>query len=169
VLAKTRQTEEFWQAFAGHSGQPGADYVVCAFGDNPDMANELADLVISGVKRATASLVRDYSSPDKPLPRVGDFVVVIDGAGNPRCIFRTTEIEIKPLIAADERFAWDEGEGDRTPWIGGWLAIDATSRDRRRETASRCTMRSKPSLSGSRSYGRHRLGEPGSGPQVALK
>jgi uncharacterized protein YhfF len=120
VLAKTRQTEEFWQAFAGHSGQPGADYVVCAFGDNPDMANELADLVISGVKRATASLVRDYSSPDKPLPRVGDFVVVIDGAGNPRCIFRTTEIEIKPLIAADERFAWDEGEGDRT--LDWWLA-----------------------------------------------
>jgi len=119
-LLKTRQTEEFWQAFTRHASLAGADYVVVAPGDNPDMATELAALVVSGVKRATASLVRDFSSPDNPLPRVGDFVVIVDGIGNPQCIYRTTEIEIKPLIAADERFAWDEGEGDRT--LDWWLA-----------------------------------------------
>jgi uncharacterized protein YhfF len=114
VLSKTSETEEFWQAFAKHSGQADADYVVVAFGDTAEMATELAALVLSGIKRATASLVRDFSSPDNPLPRVGDFVVIVDGTGSPQCIYRTTEIEIKPLIAADERFAWDEGEGDRT-------------------------------------------------------
>src|SRR5262249_51898190 len=120
MFSKTKQTEEFWQAYVRHACHAGADYVVVGFGDNPDMATELAALVVSGVKRATAALVRDFSSPDSPLPKVGDYVVVVDGTGNPRCIYRTTEIEIKPLIAADERFAWDEGEGDRT--LDWWLA-----------------------------------------------
>lgn len=120
MFSKTKQTEEFWQAYARHAPLTGADYEVVSFGDNPDMATELAALVVSGVKRATASLVRDFSSPDNPLPKVGDFVVIIDGAGNPQCIYRTTEIKIKPLSAADERFAWDEGEGDCT--LDWWLA-----------------------------------------------
>jgi uncharacterized protein YhfF len=120
MWSKTEQTEKFWQAYVQHAGHVGVDYVVVAFGDNPDMATELAALVVNGIKRATASLVRDFSLPDNPLPKVGDFVVIIDGTGTPQCIYRTTEIEIKPLIAADERFAWDEGEGDRT--LDYWLA-----------------------------------------------
>ena len=154
MLPKTKQTEEFFQAFAKYSGNAKASYVVGAFGDNPDLIAELTALVLSGVKRATASLVRDYSSPDNPLPKVGDFVVCVDGAGNPQCIFRTTEVEIKPLIAVDERFAWDEGEGDRTR-TRGWLTIGDTSNDRQRGTASRCTTRLKPFLSGSRLFGHH--------------
>jgi uncharacterized protein YhfF len=76
--------------------------------------------VVAGTKRAAASLMRDYADGRLPLPAVGDFVVVVDGAGAPRCIWRTTEIEIKPLDTVDARFAWDEGEGDRT--IDWWLA-----------------------------------------------
>jgi uncharacterized protein YhfF len=114
MVGKTNQTEEFWRAFAEYSRRVDSDYVVVAFGDHPHMATELAALVVSGTKRATASLVSDFSSSDNPLPKIGDFVVVVDGNGNPECIYRTTEIEIKPLISVDERFAWDEGEGDRT-------------------------------------------------------
>ena len=89
MFSKTKQTEEFWQAYARHADRADADYVVVAFGDNPEMATELAALVVSGVKRATASLMREFSSPDNPLPEVGDFVVIVDGTGNPQCIYRT--------------------------------------------------------------------------------
>jgi len=44
-------------------------------------------------------------------PRPGDFVMMLDGEGRPRFIWRTTEIKIKPLSEVDEAFAWDEGEG----------------------------------------------------------
>ena len=64
-----------------------------------------AILVASGTKRAAASLVSDFSSYDSPPPKIGDFVVVVDGSGSPECIYRTTEIEIKPLISVDECFA----------------------------------------------------------------
>ncbi len=30
------------------------------------------------------------------------------------CIWRTTEIVVKPIDNVDNAFAWDEGEGDRT-------------------------------------------------------
>jgi len=84
------------------------------------MATELADLVIAGIKRATASLVRDYGEGREPMPKPGDFVMMLDGEGQPRFIWRTTEIKIKPLPEVDEAFAWDEGEGDRTrDW---WVA-----------------------------------------------
>jgi uncharacterized protein YhfF len=119
MATKTPATDAFWQAYARHAGD-AADYQVVAFGDGAAMATELAALVVAGVKRATASLARDYADGRAPLPAVGDRVVVVDGAGAPRCIWRTTEITIKPLDAVDERFAWDEGEGARTrAW---WLA-----------------------------------------------
>ena len=46
--------------------------------------------------------------------------MVVDSAGVPRCIWRTTDAQVKPLIEVDDAFAWDEGEGDRTrdTWLG---------------------------------------------------
>jgi uncharacterized protein YhfF len=84
------------------------------------MATGLADLVVAGIKRATASLARDYGEGREAIPRPGDFVMMRDGKGRPRFIWRTTEVTIKPLSQVDDAFAWDEGEGDRTRnW---WLA-----------------------------------------------
>jgi uncharacterized protein YhfF len=118
--SKSDRTEAFWRSFIDSRGPREGDYVVVAFGDSPCMATELASLAVSGRKRATCSLARDYAAAPETFPKVGDFVVVVDGNGTPQCIWRTTEIEIKPLIAVDEQFAWDEGEGDRSR--EGWLA-----------------------------------------------
>jgi len=108
------------KAFRRYAGLDHDNYVVGSLGDSPKMATELADLVIAGIKRATASLIRDYSEGREPIPRPGDFVMMLDGERRPRFIWRTTEITIKPLSEVDAAFAWDEGEGDRTrDW---WLA-----------------------------------------------
>ncbi len=40
--------------------------------------------------------------------------------GTAKCIWRTTEVVVKPLVAVDNTFAWDEGEGDRTR--DSWLS-----------------------------------------------
>jgi uncharacterized protein YhfF len=45
------------------------------------MAAELVDLVIAGIKRATASLARGYGEGREPVPKRGDFVIVLDGEG----------------------------------------------------------------------------------------
>jgi uncharacterized protein YhfF len=75
-------------------------------------------LVIAGIKTATASLARDYDEGREPTPK--DFVMMLDGEGRPRFIWRTSEVIIKPLSQIDKAFAWDEGEGDLTrDW---WIA-----------------------------------------------
>lgn len=118
---KSAQTDAFWREYAETHNRASSAYTVVSFGDNPEMATRLADLVIKRQKRATASLVIDYSEDTEPLPQEGDHVVVVNGQGQPKLIWRTTEIIIKPLVEVDDKFAWDEGEGDRTRdwWIEG--------------------------------------------------
>ncbi len=118
-LAKTAVTDRYWQGFKAAAGIGHDRYDVVAFGDSAAMADELADLVLRGPKRATAGLLRDFTRGGEAMPDVGEHVVVIDGKGAPRCIWRTTEVTVKPLIEVDDAFAWDEGEGDRTR--AGWL------------------------------------------------
>ena len=113
-MPRSPETDAFWQAFRQYAGLDRDHYVVGSFGDSPEMATELADLVVAGIKRATASLARDYGEGREPTPKPGDFVMMLDGEGRPRLVWRTTEVTIKPLSQVDETFAWDEGEGSRT-------------------------------------------------------
>lgn len=89
------------------------------FGDTPDMASELAELVVSGPKRATVGWIAEAEFDGDKLSEIGDLSIVLDGAGQPRCAIRVTETRRGPLLSADEAFAWDEGEGDRS--LAWWL------------------------------------------------
>jgi len=94
---RSADTDAFWQAFRRYAGLDHDNYVAGSFGDSPEMATELAGLVIAGIKRATASLVHDYGAGREPIPKPGDFVIMLDGEGHPRFIWRTTEVTIKRL------------------------------------------------------------------------
>jgi uncharacterized protein YhfF len=89
-------------------------YNAWGFGDSPSMADQLGQLVLDGIKTATASLVKGYEAEDQPIPPVGDVNIILNGAELPICITETTEITIKPFNQVDEQFAYDEGEDDRT-------------------------------------------------------
>ena len=119
-LGKTAATDDYWAGFVAAKGAIDRDYTVVAFGDGSEPWDELVELVLRGTKRATASLARDYAPGGEAMPQVADLVVVVDSRGTPRCIWRTTEIVVKPLIDVDDAFAWDEGEGDRTR--DSWLS-----------------------------------------------
>jgi len=110
-----RAVEEMWSSFATATGADGS-HTAWAFGDesDPDMATRLGKLVVDGPKRATAGLLADYEEGGEPIPSVGEYSVILDGAGEPLCIIETIEVEVRRFGDVDERFAWDEGEGDRT-------------------------------------------------------
>jgi uncharacterized protein YhfF len=84
------------------------------FGDSSDLADELATQVVVGEKHATTTLLRDFTELGKPMPKPGDFSVVIDGKNSPRCIVQTLHVDVKALRDVDESFARDEGGGDRS-------------------------------------------------------
>ncbi|MFW6337436.1 MAG: ASCH domain-containing protein [Alkalispirochaetaceae bacterium] len=92
----------------------GEPFTVWAFGNSPELADELLHLVLVGTKSATCGSVAAYELEEEPLPRVGDLSVVTDSRGVPRAIIRTTEAVVKRFGEVDEQFAHDEGEGDRS-------------------------------------------------------
>ena len=127
--SRSALTDEFWRGYREAAGLAHDDYDVVAFGEGAGMATELAELTVAGIKRATAGLVRQFGPGGEPPPVVGGFVVLLDGAGRPRAIWRTTELRIGPLNSVDERFARDEGEGERTrEW---WLSAHRRFFERR--------------------------------------
>ena len=86
-----------------------------AFGDGPELADELLDLVMKGIKTATCS------TEDEPnTSTVGEQWVVRDGRGTPRCVIETTEVSYRRFPDVDAAFAFEEGEGDRS--LGHWRA-----------------------------------------------
>lgn len=109
------EIEAFWQAFcARHGVEPTARHDAFAFGDTPDLQDELLDLVLHGPKRATAGLLLEHERDRAPLPEVGGYGIVLDGSGRPRCVIRTTWVDMRPFREVDAAFAWDEGEDDRS-------------------------------------------------------
>lgn len=92
-----------------------------AFGDNPEMADELAELVVRGEKTATAGALADYEAADEPVPQRGDLYIVLDGSGEPRALIRTTESRVVPFNEVDADHAAAEGEGDGS--LESWRAV----------------------------------------------
>ena len=60
MLPRSAETDTRWEAFRRYTRLDHNDHSVGWYGDSPEMATELADLVVAGIKRATASLARDY-------------------------------------------------------------------------------------------------------------
>ena len=96
-----------------------------AFGDGPELADELLDLVIKGVKTATCST---EDEPNTSTP--GERWIVLDGRGQARCVIETTEVTYRRYNEVDAAFAYDEGEGDRS--LAYWrprIAIISVARE----------------------------------------
>ena len=83
-----------------------------AFGGGGALADELAELVLSGKKRATASLAIEFTSLNEPLPEAGSVSIVLRGDLKPVAIIERTAIKTVPFELVDEAFAATEGEGD---------------------------------------------------------
>jgi uncharacterized protein YhfF len=80
-----------------------------AFGDGPELADELLGLVIRGIKTATCST---EDEPNTSTP--GERWIVLDGRGAPRCVIESTEVSYRRFDEVDANFAFEEGEGDRS-------------------------------------------------------
>lgn len=101
--------EELWNEYARKAGIEHTDYEAWAFGD---AADELAELVVSGRKTATASAFPLYELEQEPLPREGEYSVILDSREQAVCVIRTERVYLAPFREVDEEQARREGEGD---------------------------------------------------------
>ncbi len=111
---RSERVERFWAEFCSSSKEidPATPYQVWHFGNTREMARELADLVLSGRKTATASSANMNELHPEDEPRPHGYSVVTDFDGEPMCVIQTSEIRHLPFDDVDAEFAADEGEGD---------------------------------------------------------
>ena len=98
--------EELWKK-SGLSG----DHEAWAFGEAPD---KLAELVVQGIKTATCSAYDLYQMNNEPLPKAGDYSIILDSREEAVCIIKTRKVYVTEFRKVSEEHAFKEGEGDRS-------------------------------------------------------
>ena len=116
---RAQDIEPFWLAYQKARAVKVEGFAASALGDTRAVADSHAELILSGVKRAHASLLREFQKDLEPLPQIGDHLVVLDGEGQPRAIVRNTHVELRHFNEIDDVFAFEAGEGDLT--LRWWL------------------------------------------------
>jgi uncharacterized protein YhfF len=110
----SKEIADYWNRFQKENRITSHFVNTWSFGDNPKLADELLELVLTGKKTGTATLVIELEKEGEKMPEVGDYNVILDGKGKPAAIIRTTSVEIKPFNEVEEAYAYSEGEDDRT-------------------------------------------------------
>lgn len=110
--------KEMWENYLISIGDNIVDtnkkYISWHFCDNEEDANNLAELVKQGIKRATTSLYYLYEIEGDTLPEDGDLSIITDWYGQAQCIIETKKVTIVPFKEVTEEFANIEGEGDKS-------------------------------------------------------
>jgi uncharacterized protein YhfF len=102
-----------------------------AFGDSPELADELLKLVLAGKKTATCWAA---SEGDKGV-EIGKRWIVKDGRERTRAILETVEVTRRRFEEVDEGFAFDEGEGEGDRSLAYWRRAHTNYFTRRGEFA----------------------------------
>lgn len=108
---------EMWERYCEKS-VVHADYEAWAFGGAPD---ELAELVLNGIKTATASAYPLYEQEQEPLPQVGEYNVILNAKDEAVCVTKTTKVYVVPFREVSADHAYREGENDRS--LDSWRAV----------------------------------------------
>lgn len=113
-MSFSKEIMEYWEGFQRATGITESFVDAWAFGDAPELADELLELVLLGKKTGTATLTIELEKEGGKMPEVSDYNVILDGKGKPTGIIKTTSVVVKPFKEVDEEFAYSEGENDRT-------------------------------------------------------
>ena len=103
--------KELWNEFITKTGTADCEYDAWAFGVDAD---QLAQLVVTGEKTATESAYPLYEVDGEPLPKAGEYSVILDSADNAVCIIRTEKVTVIPFNEVSADHAYKEGEGDKS-------------------------------------------------------
>ena len=105
---------DFWHRFLIEKRlSPDSTYFDCFhFELTEKWAEELLRLVLIGKKKATASSLYAFEKENLRLPEVGDFSIVTNWAGEPKCVIQTSKVRILPFREMTYDICKLEGEDD---------------------------------------------------------
>lgn len=98
--------EELWK-----KSRLAGTYDAWQFGEAPD---KLADLVVQKIKTATCSAYDLYAIDNEPLPKAGEYSIILNSKDEAVCIIQTRRVYVTEFNHVSAEHAFKEGEGDRT-------------------------------------------------------
>jgi len=109
-----KKIESFWSEFLEKENLDKHTKYVEAFHFelNEKLANELLQLVLNGQKKATAGSLLGYEIEQTILPKIGDYSVITDWEGNPKCVIETIDVAVIPYKDITFDICKREGEDD---------------------------------------------------------
>ena len=116
--------EELWHEFCVSKGiAEDTPYEAWAFCGGGPAGDELAALVLKGIKFGTASALDDYIYEDDldELPKVGDYSVILLDNDEAVCVIRDYDVYTRPFGEVSHFHGYSEGEDDRT--LAAWRRI----------------------------------------------
>jgi uncharacterized protein YhfF len=108
-------TQSFWDSYLDTLTEDfdfSENRIEASIAGNHEIADELLSLYLSGKKTAGSGLVKDYELSGDPLPKVGNFWIILDSKDQPKCIVKTVRVEFNRFDQVPEEVAKAEGEGD---------------------------------------------------------
>jgi len=83
------------------------------FGTPGEFREELNELVIKGIKKATSGTLEwDYQANNEPIEKVGEKLAVLSSEGKHVATIQATRVELVRFADVSDEFALAEGEGD---------------------------------------------------------
>ena len=99
----------------------------------PASADRLAQLIVSGAKRATSSYGPSYAAEGVAYPEVGDLSILLDGADRPVALLRNRQVETYRFCDVPVEVSDAEGEGTHTQWVAEHRAVFAAEAEQNGE------------------------------------
>jgi uncharacterized protein YhfF len=121
IAPSIRLCWDAFQASVGAGDLSARFYDAFHFDDNETSANELAQLVLAGRKRATAGTLWALQAASLWPPGPGALSVMTDWQGRPLGVIETRRVDIVPFDDVSDDFAATEGEGDGS--LRHWRAV----------------------------------------------
>ena len=117
------QVERFWNDYLNLNScnKKKETPLSLYFCDNKKDADDCAELVVKGIKQATATSLWWFKKNNVSLPRVGNKYIVTNWVGNPRAIIETIKVQQVPFNKITPEFAEIEGEGDKS--LNYWIKV----------------------------------------------
>lgn len=116
--------QEIWHTFCIEKNiDEQTPYEAWAFCGGGPFADELAKLVINGIKFGTASTLDEYiyENAQEQIPKVGDYSVILLDSQEAVCVIRDYDVYQRAFKKVSDFHSYSEGEQERT--LEAWRRI----------------------------------------------
>ena len=117
--------EQFWSAAQATlpAGGLGDDYTVRQIGVGVEMTRTILDVILAGEKTGSSPLPWLYERGADVEPMIGEFIVLVNGHGEPEAIVQTTSVEMVPFGKIELHHL--DGEGPAMRDVEKWSSFHA--------------------------------------------